>query len=311
MATAVQSPPPPTNKIFTQPTTFWENYLTGRPQAPPSFFTRIFSYHASKPTARFGTAHDAGAGNGPYAAVLRSRFDNVIVSDIVPSNVTLAESRLGTSGFRYRVSKIEEADDITPGSVDLIFATNVLHFAEQDLTLQTLGRQLAPGGTLVVAAFGSARFRDAELQRIWERIMHQAGRGLLKTATDKEYTKKVMERSSGYYNVVPLEDTVWEKGAKRVHLNMGQGGLTDLLPPGEARTERDYTGEADEVVWEDEEGWSVQTDLEGVKRHFASFPFSKIEPEGYVSLWEEFESVLAGRTVEAYFPSKIILATRK
>ncbi|KAK1751372.1 hypothetical protein QBC47DRAFT_425520 [Echria macrotheca] len=300
---------PTDNKIFTQNPTFWENYLSGRPTAPPSFFTRILSYHASKPTARHVTAHDAGAGNGPYAALLREHFSNVIVSDIVDSNVTLAESRLGTDGFRYRVAKIEEADDIDEGSVDLVFATNVMHFAEQEVTAKTFARQLRSGGTLVVAAFGSARFRDPEVQSVWQRIMHQAGRGLLKTAGDREFTKKVMERSSGWYNVLPLGEG-WER-VQRVHLNMGQGGLTDLLPEEEERTERDYTGEGDEVAWVEEDGWSVRTGVDGVRRHFASFPFSKIEPEGYEDLWRELERVLGDREVEAYFPSKVILATRK
>jgi SAM-dependent methyltransferase len=158
--------------IFARDEAFWNNYLKGRPTAPEAFFNRIFGYHEEK-GGRFGTAHDAGAGNGPYGQKLRSRFETVIISDITPENVQLAQDRLGTDGFRYRSSRIEDAADITPGSVDLVFATNVLHFAHQEEALQAIASQLRPGGTLVVGAFGSARFRDAAVQDVWARITHQ------------------------------------------------------------------------------------------------------------------------------------------
>lgn len=299
------------NDIFARDEAFWNNYLKGRPTAPEAFFDRIFRYHAEK-GGQFGTAHDAGAGNGPYGHKLRSRFDTVIISDIGAENVRLAQDRLGTDGFRYRAARIEDAADITPGSVDFVFATNVLHFADQEAALHAIASQLRPGGTLVVAAFGSARFRDAEVQDVWARITHQAGRALLKHADDPEQTQRVMERSSGFYNVAPLDGSLFESGARRIHLNMGQGGLTSLLPPEVAAIEPDYTGPSDVEIWEEEAGWSVKTDLDGVRSHFASFPFSTLDPAGYEELWAELGGLLKDRrVVEAYFPATVILATRR
>ncbi len=299
------------NTIFTRDEAFWNNYLKGRPTAPEAFFDRIFRYHEEK-GGRFGTVHDAGAGNGPYGHKLRSRFETVIISDIGPENVRLAQDRLGTDGFRYRAAQIEDAANIAPGSVDLVFATNVLHFADQERALQAIADQLRPGGTLVVGAFGSARFRDAEVQQVWARITYQAGRALLKHADKPEQTQKVMERSSGFYNVAPLDAQLFEPGARRIHLNMEEGGLTSLLPPEVKPTEPDYTSPYDVEVWEKEAGWSVKTDLDGVKSHFASFPFSTLDPAGYEVLWEELQGLLKDdRVVEAYFPATIILATRR
>jgi len=303
------------NTIFAQDEAFWNNYLKGRPTAPETFFSRIFRYHEEK-GGRFGTVHDAGAGNAPYGYKLRSRFDTVIISDITPENVRLAQDRLGTNGFRYRPgARIEDAADIIPGSVDLVFATNVLHFADQEAALQAVAAQLKPGGTLVVGAFGSARFRDAKVQDVWARIMHQAGRALLKHADDPAQTQKVMERSSGFYNVAPLDERLFEPGARRIHLNMGEGGLTSLLPPEVAASgEPNYTGPGDVEVWEEEEGWSVQTDLDGIRSHFASFPFSTLDSSAYEGLWEELRGLdvfKGGRVVEAYFPATVILATRR
>ncbi|KAK4118006.1 S-adenosyl-L-methionine-dependent methyltransferase [Parathielavia appendiculata] len=297
--------------IFEEDEAFWNNYLKGRPTAPEAFFDRIFRYHEEK-GGRFGTVHDAGAGNGPYGRKLRSRFETVIISDIAETNVRLAQGRLGTDGFRYRVARIEDGADIPPGSVDLVFATNVLHFADQEKAVQAIAQQLRPGGTLVVGAFGSARFRDAEVQDVWARITHQAGRALLKHAQDAAQTQKVMERSSGYYNVAPLDERLFAPGARRIRLNMGNGGLTSLLPPEIEATEPSYTGPHDVEVWEAEEGWSIKTDLDGIKSHFASFPFSKLDPHSYEPLWEELRGLLSdGRVVEAYFPAAIILATRR
>lgn len=299
------------NTIFSRDKTFWDNYLKGRPQAPDVFFDRIFQYHEEH-SCHFGIVHDAGAGNGPYAKKLRSRFDNVIISDIIPENIQLAQERLGTDGYRYRASKIEEADDIEPGSVDLLFATNVFHFADQHAAVEAIAKQLRAGGTLAIAGFGAARFRDAGVQDVWARITHQGGRALLQHADKPEQTRKVMERSSGFYNVAPLSEQLFKPGARRIHLNMAEGGLTSLLPPTEKKSEPNYTGANDVVAFENEEGWSVETDLEGLKAHFASFPFSVLDPSAYVELWQEMGELLKdGRKVDAYFPAKIILATRR
>lgn len=93
---------------------------------------------------------------------------------------------------------------------------------------------------------------------------------------------------------------------------MAQGCLTSLLPPEAAAPEPDYTGPSDVEAWEEEAGWSVKTGLDGVRSHFASFPFLTLDPAGYEELWEELWDLLKdGRVVEAYFPATIILATRR
>ena len=104
------------DKLFAIDEAFWNNYLKGRPSAPTCFFDRLFQYHQSH-SGMFNTVHDVGAGNGPYAARLRSRFENVIISDIAPDNIVLAKDRLGTDGFTYRAAPVEEAGDIPNGSV--------------------------------------------------------------------------------------------------------------------------------------------------------------------------------------------------
>jgi SAM-dependent methyltransferase len=298
------------NTIFAQDKKFWNNYLKGRPQAPDSFFSRIFSYHASQ-NGRFGTVHDAGAGNGPYSSKLRSKFAHVIVSDIVRKNVELAQDRLGTDGFSYRTAKIEDAHDIPPGSVDMVFATNVMHFADQTVAMDTIAMQLKPGGTFACSTFGPARFFDKNVQQLWDKISQQGGRELLKNSQNPKDTIGIMVRTQG--NLAPLDGNLWERGAKRVNLNMGQGGITTMLPPEEAyrNTEPTHVGQDDEIVFQDEDGWGFEMDLEGIKEHMRSFPFVADYAEAFTQFITELEDLLGDRMrVRGVFPAQIILATR-
>lgn len=142
---------------------------------------------------------------------------------------------------------------------------------------------------------------------------HAPGRDLLKHGDNPKQTQKVTERSPGFYNVAPLDGALFEPGARRIHLNMAQGGLTSLLPPEAAAPEPDYTGLSDVEAWEEEAGWSIKTDLDGIRSHFASFPFLTLDPAGYEELWEELQDLVKDRrVVEAYyFLATIIQATRR
>ena len=299
---------------FAQDNDFWNNYLRGRPLVPDAFWERIFDYHEDK-GGSFGTVHDAGAGNGPYAPRLRSRFDHVIVSDLVPDNVELARTRLmGASGFGFRTSRLEDGDDIAPGSVDMVFATNVMHFPDpQDRAMTVVARQLRSGGTFAAALFGPCLFSDIELQNLWDRISHEGGRQLLKRADDPATLIGIMARTEDKYNVAPLDPELFAPGAQRVHLNMGNGGIQGILPPEEAHrnAEPDYNGPNDVETFEEQEGWSFEWGLADVKEHFGSFPFISRFPERFADFYQELDEILAGgRTVKGYFPVKIILATR-
>ncbi|KAK3382220.1 S-adenosyl-L-methionine-dependent methyltransferase, partial [Lasiosphaeria ovina] len=303
-----------TGTIFARDDKFWDNYVKGRPRVPESFFERIFGYHKAKGGA-FGTVHDVGAGNGPYAQRLRARFAHVIVSDIAPTNVDLARARLGTDGYSFRAAKVEEADDLAPGGVDMVFATNVMHFPDpQAAAMAAIARQLRPGGTFAAALFGPARFHDAALQDLWARFSHEGGRQLLRTVDDPDQTVRVMARTQDEYSVAPLDEALFVPGALRVHLNMAHGGIQGMLPPEEAHraaAEPSYAGPADVDVREDEPGWSFETDLAGVREHFGSFPFISQFPDAFAGLYAELDALLAGgKRVEGYFPVKIILATR-
>ncbi|ETS76957.1 hypothetical protein PFICI_10831 [Pestalotiopsis fici W106-1] len=300
------------DEVFAKDNEFWKTYLRGRAQPPESFFERIFRYHEDH-GGHFGTVHDCGAGNGPYSQKLRSRFKHVIVSDVAPGNVELAKERLGNDGFSFRVARVEDFDDIPTGSVDLVFATNVMHWVEPSRGAKAIVSQLKSGGTFIAAGFGPARFEDQKVQDIWTRISQSGGRRLIMKADDPTKILKVAVRSSRYYDVAPTDTSLFVPGTQRIHLNMNNGGLTDIVYPEDyvAAAEPSYTGPQDDEIFESEDGWSFETDLEGVKDHFATFPFSKEDPEVFAELWAELEKYVAdGRPIRGCWPAKIILATR-
>lgn len=298
------------DKIFAKDKAFWNNYLKGRPSAPDVFFERIFRYHHEH-HGKFGTIHDVGAGNGPYAAKLRSNFRHVIISDIAPDNVALAKDRLGTDGFSYRAARVEEGDDIPDGTVDMVFATNVMHFCDQKVAMEVIAKQLRPGGTFACAAFGSAQFEDARVQGIYTRIIQSGARAWLKKHNDPEKMITVMARTGGKYNVAPLDETLFLPGGQRIHLNMEKGGITAPLPLEIQVDEPMHTGANDVELFEREEGWSFVTNLDGVREHIASFPFSTEDPVVYAELWREMEDSVKDQPVKGQWPAKIILATRR
>ncbi|KAF1349188.1 hypothetical protein BDV97DRAFT_370383 [Delphinella strobiligena] len=300
------------DEIFKVDEKFWNNYLKGRPQPPDTFFDRVFNYHKAKHGA-FDIAHDVGAGNGPYANRLKAKFNHVMISDIAVSNVELAKTRLGMEGFSYRTAKVEEVDDIPAGSVDLVFATNVMHFPDQKLAMKAVAKQLKSGGSFAAALFGPARFEDGKLQDLWERINYQGGRILLERADQPEQTIAIMARTQDKYNIAPLDLQFFQEGAKRVHLNMAKGGITGMLPP-EVVTlyvEPNHTGPADIESYENDDGWGFEADLVGVKEHIASFPFLA-STEAFDDLFIELSECFKDeRRVRGHFPVKLILATRR
>lgn len=111
---------------------------------------------------------------------------------------------------------MEEIGDIANGSVDLALALTVIHWADQTAAVETIADQFKPGGTFAAATLGAVRFRDARAQDLWERIMIEGGRILLKTAEKPRDTINGMARSHDRYNVAPLDGWFFQPGVQRI-----------------------------------------------------------------------------------------------
>lgn len=120
---------------------------------------------------------------------------------------------------------------MTPGSVDLVFAANVMHVAEPEIAMRAVAAQLRSGGPFACAGLGPAIFEDVNVPDVWARMTLQGGCVILRTADQPGQTAKVMARSQDDYNVAPLDSAWFLPEALRVHPNMERGGLARLLSP--------------------------------------------------------------------------------
>ncbi|TPX18304.1 uncharacterized protein E0L32_011802 [Thyridium curvatum] len=294
--------------IYSQDEAFWDNYLKGRPRAPDKFFDRIFKYHEEH-GGKFDTVHDIGAGIAPYAANLRGKFRHVILSDIAPGNIDIIRPRLGGDGFSYRVSRAEEADDIEPASIDMVFASTMFHFCDQKAAMDAVARQLRPGGTFVCCLIGGAQFEDPALQDLYTRSVQAGSRAHLSKAEDPERLLRVLERAGVMYNVAPLDEEHWVPGAKRIHINLGKEGFPDMVPPGMHLGEPLYTGPNDVESFEYEEGWGFRMGLDQIKEHIQSMAFPKSSELD--KLLQDWADAVGTNQVDGCWPCKLILATRR
>ena len=154
----------------------WSNYLKYRPIYPSSFFERIFTYHAQKPSAIWSLAHDISAGCGIVSATLASRFNAVAVSDPNDGYVALArkilmeESCISESKFRFLQEGAEESS-VETGTADLVAACECIHWTDVDAAIKEFGRELKAGGTLAVTYYTKPKFVDNDrAQKAWQAL---------------------------------------------------------------------------------------------------------------------------------------------
>lgn len=218
-----------TDKNYVGDEAFWEKYIKGRPPIPESFFQHICKYHATH-GGGFGVVHDVGAGVGVHSARLAKYFDHVIVSDVVAENVRLAQQRLGTDKYSYRAAKLEDAGDLEESSVDMIFASFVMHFAHFDEAFAAFAKQLKPGGTFVALICAIPHFADQHVLELWRHIWFEGLRVLLNHAADRNDRLRTLGNVASGYDTMPLPEKYFLPGAQRIALNAGRTSWPPMLP---------------------------------------------------------------------------------
>ena len=209
-----------TNDTYARDEAFWNKYIKGRPSIPDSFFERVYKYHTEH-GGKFSVVHDMGAGVGVQSSRLANRFDHVVVSDIVPANVELAKSRLGTEKYSYRAAKIEDAEDLDEASVDMVFAGFAMHYAHFDEAFQAIAKQLKSGGTFAALVCSPTRLEDERANDVFRRIWDEGIRILLRNARDRKDRLRVLGNASVGYDTMPLDTKYFVPGSQRISLNAG------------------------------------------------------------------------------------------
>lgn len=120
------------------------DYARYRPQYPDE----LFKYLASV-VQEHELAWDCGTGNGQAAIGLVPYFRRVVATDA-------SEEQIGRAVQHARITYIvvpAEKAGIESGSVDLIIATQALHWFDLDVFYPEAGRILKPGGVIAATAY--------------------------------------------------------------------------------------------------------------------------------------------------------------
>ena len=217
-----------TDKSYARDEAFWKKYLKGRPQVPDSLFERVCNYHAGH-GGLFNVVHDVGAGVGVHSERLAKHFGHVIISDVAPGNVELAKGRLGTGKYSYKVMSVDDADVIEESSVDMVFASTMMHFADFDKALPAIAKQLKSGGSFVVMTCGVPVFINKDVEDVWYRMWHEGLRVLLRQAGDPRKRLETLSKSGSSYDNMPLSEEYFLPGSFRIMLNYN-GRWPKFLP---------------------------------------------------------------------------------
>ncbi|KAI1640864.1 S-adenosyl-L-methionine-dependent methyltransferase [Biscogniauxia mediterranea] len=295
----------------------WSRYLTYRPIYPPSFFARIYAYHAQKQQQLRGgggwsVAHDVGAGCGIVAAGLASRFERVVVSDPNEGYTELARTLLlvGESSslpeeeakFRFLRERAEGGSSVAAASVDLVAACECIQWTDADAAVAEFARQLRPGGTLAVTFYSRPNVvGHGEAAAAWGALLRARA-----PHEGPEYDAPYRIGNSGLDCLrFPAEDWV---DVKRMYFNARGSTEAFVLDDrvGEARV-----GEGEEQVWiENEKDWCDVHGIDWFKGFFSTWlphiPESKLR-----GLWDDFERALGGQKVSTEIPLVMIFATKK
>lgn len=286
---------------------YWNEYLIYRPAYPPSFFSRIYNYHSSKPHATWSTAHDVGAGCGVVSAQLAPHFDHVIVSDpndgyvVVARNTLVDELHVPESKLTFLEESAEESTTAS-GTVDLVTACECIHWTDTTAALEEFRRQLKPGGTLVLTHYGVPLISGNEpAQRIWKAIW-----GVHSTKAQGPLFDRAFRLCNKALEGVEFPCSEWDS-VKRVYIN-AHGRLESFIfneRIGESRVK-----DGEERVWEDgDEEWCDLQGIDWLKGYFGTW-IPRVPESDVQGLWRDMEVALGGEKVRVEFPVVMVFATK-
>lgn len=287
----------------------WSDYITYRPIYPASFFNRIYNYHALKPLTSWVTAHDIGAGCGIVSSKLASRFESVIISDPNDGYTTLAQSLLieksgiPESHLRF-LQEPAEKSSVGAGTVDVVTACQMLHWTDTDVAIQEFGRQLKPGGTLLVSYYGAPRIaNNGRAQQLWEQIMYEFAKRPQTPLLDQAF-----RICNPAYQPVDFPDYDWED-VRRIYINT-HGNTEQWMLSGDDRVGESRVREGEKKIWIDgDEDWIEYQGVDWLKGHLATF-IPRIPESEIQNLWDELTQALEGGNAKIELPVVMILATR-
>lgn len=279
------------------------------------------------------TAHELGTGCGIGAASLLAAshargkpIKHMILSDPSESNVITARELLNPEDYPgTKLSfhqKSGEDSFLEPGSVDMVFACECLHFTDIEVALASVHKSLRPGGTVASVFYGvvNSRIRDndradAAWKAFGEMHFQRILDGNVETALDRIKDDQLWLG----LNFVPLDRGLWQD-VTRIFVNVPEGqaewprevGMPKgQKPKGRSRIDPEY----DRLEWRsDPNGWAIRGCTTGrIKEMLLSMLLGFGDEDWQSEEWRGFEAAVAegGGTFHFVHPVTMFLARKK
>jgi SAM-dependent methyltransferase len=297
------------DNVYNQSQDFWEQYIKGRPAIPQTFFDFIFKYHSDH-NGRFDAAHEVGAGVGVHSPRLAKQFKHVLVSDVIDGNVQIAKTRLQGS-YSFKTSSLEDCIDLPAESVDLVFASTMMHFTRVDDAVKAVHHQLKPGGTFAAGLYGTYALHDVELQKIWCQIVLWICDKIVQKYGLGDRCKMILQNEASGLDSVGLPAELFSPAMRYEYNFPTRDTQREMILPAQYGLEPiSRIGPDDKVVRGWDRGWFSRQDIDGLKGIASTWPHDETNPE-IVALWGDLHRLLGDGEVEGAWMVSLLLATKK
>ena len=123
----------------------------------------------------------------------------MLVSDVSASNIEVARTHLHGQ-YHFQVVKLEDTVDLPAGSMNLAFASTMLHLTDIDQALAAVARQLKPGGTFAASLQGFLMLDDMMLNGKIIALMN-AGVEQLYKSVGEDLVPAIIAQATGYDSI--------------------------------------------------------------------------------------------------------------
>lgn len=297
------------DNVYNQTQEFWDEYIKGRPAIPQTFFDFIFDYH-SEHDGQFLKAHEVGAGVGVYSSRLAAKFEHVLVSDIIKSNVEIAKQRLKGS-YSFKHSSLEDTIDLAPNSIDLVFASTMMHFTRVDEAIKAVHHQLKPGGTFAAGMYGTYALHNPKAQEVWAKIVLLICEMIIDRFGLDDRAKRILQQESSGLDFVGIPEELFSPAMRYEYNFLTPTTQREMILPTQYGLEpADRIGPKDTVVRDWDKGWFSEQSIAGLRGIASTWPHDDKNPD-IIRLWDELSQVLGDGKVEGFWMVSLLLATKK
>lgn len=255
----------------------WKFYLQHRPPYPDTQWAMWLDYHKGP----LDVVHEVGTGCGvgmanflQVAHAARGHtIQRAILSDPSESNVVTTRAMFTGAKDRFPGTAVEvhqqpaEASFLAPGSIDMVFACECLHYTDIDACLARMHESLRVGGTIAATFYDASNVKIHESPRA-ERAYQAVFSDFVLGAKEGRYRSRIKEggmmrgrRLNVGLNWVPFDPAAWAD-VRRVYLNIPDGQTEwPLLPAWKGVLQNiSRVNEATEALeWvQDAESWGVK-----------------------------------------------------